>query len=126
MKQLSNVSKEKVFYVFEGPVIRSVYELAEALSVMNPKSFSHHVSGSKNDFANWVRDVLDDSILGMRISAQKERKEMEKIIRQRIKDLEREHMPAHASIKLFKSGTVDFIIGLVLGVIAGLILASFI
>ena len=124
MRQLKSVSQDKVFYVFEGPVIKNLYELAEALLAMSQKSFSHHVNSSKNDFANWVRDVVDDAILALRLSAQRDKREMEKIVKARIKELEIEHMPAHASKNLLKSGAVDFTIGLVVGIIAGLILAS--
>jgi hypothetical protein len=126
MKRLKNVSPERVFYVHEGGTIKNLYELAENLASMKQSSFSHHVSQFRNDFANWVRDVVDDSILAMRLSLQRDRKQMEKNVRQRIKELEQEHLPAHASKSFLRTGIIDFVVGMVIGIVAGLILASFI
>ena len=126
MKRLKPVSLDKVFYVFEGGTVNSLYQLADALSAMPAKSFSHHVSAVKNDFANWVRDVIDDSELALKLSLQKTRGQMESAVRGRIKELEAIHMPANASKSILRRGVVDFVIGLVVGVVAGLIIASLI
>ena len=91
---------------------------------MKQSSFNHHVSELRNDFANWVRDVVDDSTLALKLSLQKSRKDMEKAVRERIKELEEQHMPAHASTSILRRGVVDFIIGLVIGVVAGILIGS--
>jgi len=126
MKRLKNVPIDKAFYVHEGGTIRSLYELAEALSLMKPASFNHHVSPGRNDFANWVRDVIDDSVLASMLMLSKSKGQMEKEVRERIKDLEHEHLPAHASQSIIRSGAFDFAVGIVIGFIIGLIIASFI
>lgn len=125
MKRLKGVGHEKAFHVYGGGIIHSLYELAEALSSMQPASFRHHVSDSKNDFANWVRDVFDDNSLSVRLSAKKNRKQMENAVRERVRELEHELMPARASGSLLMRGIVDFIIGLVIGLVAGILIGSF-
>jgi len=124
MKQLKPVPQDKIFYVYEGGTINSLYQLADSLASMPAKSFNHHVTPTRNDFANWVRDVIQDSVLAQRISSQKSKALMEKTVRERIHELEEQHMPAHASKNIIRKGIFDFIIGLIVGVVAGLILAS--
>ncbi len=124
MKRLKNVPLEKVFYVHEGGTIRNLYELADAFSSMKQSSFSHHVSEFSNDFANWVRDVVDDGHLALKLSLQKTRGGMERAVRERIKELEEQHLPAQASKSILRRGIVDFVIGLVIGIVAGLLVAS--
>lgn len=126
MKRLKNVPIDKAFYVYEGGTIRNLYELAEALSLMKTASFNHHVSAGRNDFANWVRDVIDDSVLASGLMLSKGKSQMEKEVRERIKELEHEHLPAHASNSILRRGAFDFVIGIVIGFVIGLIIASFI
>ncbi len=125
MKRLKGVKKENAFNVHEGNSIHSLYDLAETLKSMPTESFKHHVSETKNDFASWVRDVFEDSVLAARLSSRKTRTAMENAVRARIKELEHELMPAHASKKIFSRGIIDFLIGLVIGLVAGILVASF-
>ena len=38
-------------------------ELAEGLVAMSDDVFAYHVNSEKNDFCNWVRDVIQDDEL---------------------------------------------------------------
>lgn len=49
------------FWVNQGPILKDLAELAEALKTMNEKVFMHHVRKDANDFANWVEHVLKDT-----------------------------------------------------------------
>ncbi len=51
-------SGEQCFWVNNGPVLADMRDLFRALDDMTDAQFKHHVSGGKNDFALWVRDVL--------------------------------------------------------------------
>jgi hypothetical protein len=35
---------------------------------MEPRVWEHHVNAERNDFANWVRDVMGDRYLAHKIS----------------------------------------------------------
>lgn len=125
MKRLKDVPSDKAFMVNQGGPIKSLYQLADAFEFMSLSSFKHHVSSTKNDFSNWVADVIDDSTLALKLKSLKTKKQMENAVRTRITELEHELLPANASKNILKMGMVDFVIGLVIGLVAGLIIASF-
>ena len=60
---LADASPEQCFWVNNGPIIKNLSEMTNALACMKDEIFSHHVNEEKNDFGNWVRDVLKDEEL---------------------------------------------------------------
>ena len=59
-KQLINAYNEKCFWVKNGPVLSNLTDLLRAFSCMTEIQFAHHVTKEKNDFAQWVEEVLLD------------------------------------------------------------------
>ena len=57
---LNDVSHDKVFRFHDGRTVKNLAELATALSEIPEETFHHHVTVDKNDFSNWVRDVIGD------------------------------------------------------------------
>ncbi len=55
---------------------------------MSFETFHYHVNPYKNDFANWVNDVIGDKILADELRKVKTRKSMARHVRMRIKQLE--------------------------------------
>jgi len=125
MKRLNGVKHDSAFRLYKGGTIHSLYDLAEAFASMPAETFRHHVTETRNDFASWVRDVFEDSALASKLNAKKTKGQMESAVRQRIKELEHELMPAHASARILKSGMLQFILGFVIGFVAGMIICSF-
>lgn len=76
---------DKHFWLHEGGPIDSLVDLLEALGTMTDDQFRYHVNGERNDFAAWVRDVLQWSELADRIEASRSRRRMRRVIRQAIK-----------------------------------------
>lgn len=62
-KLLGNVPEEKVFWCSDGKVLKNMPELETALKEMSEETFSYHSNEIKNDFSNWVRDVIGDEEL---------------------------------------------------------------
>jgi len=62
-KFLAKVPEEHVFWCCSGNVFRNMEELADGLAAMSDDVFAHHVNSEKNDFCNWVRDVIEDEKL---------------------------------------------------------------
>jgi len=62
-KFLSDVPEENVFCCCDGRIFRNMKELAEALASMTDETFACHCNKEKNDFRNWVRDVIKDERL---------------------------------------------------------------
>jgi hypothetical protein len=70
---LSDVSGEFVFWLCDGRTIRNLTELGAALKDMRDDVFGYHVNAEKNDFANWIRDIIGDKTLASSISKLKTR-----------------------------------------------------
>jgi hypothetical protein len=54
-----------------GTSIRNLIELAVAMEQMKHEVYANHVNEQKNDFSNWVRDVLEDRILAANLQEAK-------------------------------------------------------
>lgn len=62
-KFLEDVPEEYVFRNHDGTMLRNMCELEKALGTMSDDTFAYHSSGSKNDFSNWVKDIIGDDKL---------------------------------------------------------------
>jgi hypothetical protein len=62
-KLLSNVPEQFTFRCYDGAVYWNLQDLARAVASMNEAVFTHHVNVEKNDFANWVANVIGDQKL---------------------------------------------------------------
>lgn len=60
---LSNVPEQFTFRCHDGDVYWNLRDLARALSSMRTDVFELHVNEQKNDFANWIADVIGDHAL---------------------------------------------------------------
>lgn len=52
---------DKCFWTTDGKILKNLDELQMAFGTMGDEVFLHHVSKEKNDFADWVEQVLEDS-----------------------------------------------------------------
>jgi hypothetical protein len=59
-KRLEKVPVEYVFYCCDGSVYRDLAELAAGLAAMSDATFAYHSNREKQDFCNWVRNVIED------------------------------------------------------------------
>lgn len=63
LNPFENVPEEKAFWVSDGKYVKNLCELAEALDKMKEKTFKFHVNKKKNDFSEWIRNVIEDEKL---------------------------------------------------------------
>jgi len=61
------ISPEHYFYLKDGQVIKDLEDLLFALETMSDDVFSHHVNAERNDFANWIKDVIKNKDLAREI-----------------------------------------------------------
>jgi|GEM_PF-3951611 len=61
------VPMSEAFRLLSGEVIVSIFGLAEALATIRKETWSHHVTGSKNDFASWIRYCYGDEVLAQKV-----------------------------------------------------------
>ena len=77
VKYLSPVPEEYIFWVFQGPVLRSSYDLLSYLEKdSRDDQFKYHVNKDKNDFANWVSHVYGHPELGDKMDAATTRRDL--------------------------------------------------
>ena len=86
-RYLCNVASEQCFWVNNGPILKNVEELANVLPDMSDETFHHHVNNEKNDFSNWVRDVIGDQKLANDVLSSKNKESVLKKVRNRLNSL---------------------------------------
>lgn len=82
---LTEVPEDKAFWCYGGEVFKSLPELELALRHMSDEAFQHHVTQHKNDFSNWIRDVLGDTTLAKQLSKVTDKSKAASKIKARIK-----------------------------------------
>jgi hypothetical protein len=61
-RRLVQAPPDKAFWVHGGPVLTDLQQLRDALARdISDEQFVHHVTGERNDFAQWVEEVLGDT-----------------------------------------------------------------
>jgi len=87
---LSDVPESHMaFWFTNGTVARNIYELVNAVDSCDKSIFEYHANSEKNDFYNWILDVLGDEILAKRIKNELDQHKFVKRLRKRIKELEK-------------------------------------
>ncbi len=86
---LQDVPEDKCFWCVDGRVFRNIRDLAVALKEMSDETFRYHVNEVKNDFSNWIKDVIGDSTLAKTLLGVRDRKKAEKIVSKRIASIEK-------------------------------------
>lgn len=123
---ISHCDEAYAFILANGIKLYSLHDLKDALEIMPEDLFRTHVTPYRNDFANWIRDVFKDYILAERISKATNKEEAAKIIEKRIEFLKSridylEELDRNKELK--KIWVLDFIIGFILGLAFGWLLA---
>jgi hypothetical protein len=83
-RRLGDVPDDKRFWCQDSKVIKNIGELEEALGNMSDETFRHHSGEDRNDFSNWVGDVVGDEKLARDLSKAKSRVQAGKAVAQRI------------------------------------------
>ena len=90
---LEDVPERYVFYLKSGKKVSNIKELAKELDKMEDGIFYHHVTAQRNDFHNWIRDIVLDIDLAEKILNAKTAKDAGKIVSERIKFIESQIKP---------------------------------
>jgi hypothetical protein len=61
------VDPSKYFYMHDGRVLKSLFDLVDALKNIDDNTFYHHVNTQRNDFSNWINGVFEHHILAEHI-----------------------------------------------------------
>jgi hypothetical protein len=83
-KILGETPKEYGFYLSDGRRLKSVFELVDALESMGEDMFKQHVTETKNDFSNWIRDVFKEPNIAREIEKIRSRIETQKALMKKL------------------------------------------
>ena len=81
---LNDVPDEHAFWCCDGVIIKNLEGLYNALKNMSRETFHHHVAGNKNDFSEWIKNVVGDVTLARQLQKVATRASMEAKVLQRI------------------------------------------
>ena len=81
---LADVPVEFVFYCNNGHVLRNMSDLAGELKSMSDEAFAYHANSEKNDFVNWVRDIVKDETLAMSLQKARSRSQAARAVSDRV------------------------------------------
>ena len=82
---LINAENESCFWINNGPVLKNLKDLKESLLTMSKETFSYHANKEKNDFADWIKEVLEDNTLANKLAKTKTLKATTKAIESSLK-----------------------------------------
>ena len=102
---LADVPQEYVFWCCDGQILKNLKELRDAFAVMSEDTFAYHVSEAKNDFHNWVRDVIKDEALAGDLLKAANTKTGVRIVTERIAFLTGRPSPAPAKKEVRRKPT---------------------
>jgi hypothetical protein len=77
------------FWFNNGTIAKNIYEFVGTIENCDKGVFDYHVNSEKNDFYNWILNVLGDEVLAKRVKKEIDQKKFAKKIRRRIKELEK-------------------------------------
>lgn len=60
----------------DGTTASNLTEFIQSIKRIDENTFSHHVNESRNDFSNWIRDVLNNGEMAEAISNLKSKDEI--------------------------------------------------
>ncbi|MBR9677177.1 hypothetical protein GOV04_03480 [Candidatus Woesearchaeota archaeon] len=75
-KPAKPLSPEQYFKLKDGKALKDIDELLKAVQSMPADVFIHHVNEEKNDFANWIKNVIKDENLALKIASLKTKRDV--------------------------------------------------
>jgi len=86
---LCDAAPEQCFWVNNGPILKNLAELTDFIPGINVGAFRHHVNNDKNDFSNWIRDIIGDTKLANELLSSKNKESAVKKLRNRLNTLKK-------------------------------------
>lgn len=81
---LADVPEEYVFKCCNGNILHNMKELKDELKTMSDEVYAFHANMEKNDFTNWVRDIIKDEGLAKNLQKSPSRAQAAKLVASRI------------------------------------------
>ncbi len=88
-KYLVDVPEEYVFRCHDSCIFKNMRELRDGLANMDEEVYTYHANVEKNDFTNWVRDIIKDERLAADLQHAATKAEAAKLVGMRVTTLSR-------------------------------------
>lgn len=112
--------EHKKFFTVHGRKAETLVDLRDAVATMSDENFAHHLQRG-NDFAVWIRDILHQDSLADRIEKVHKREDMFELVEDTLR-MERETSINSDEFKRFM--VKEFIYGMILGLILGIVITQ--
>lgn len=66
-------SEGEAFWINNGPIVRSLEDLTQALKNMSDEQYMYHTKRDGNDFVRWIQDCFADTDCAKRLKQAKSR-----------------------------------------------------
>ncbi len=73
LKFHQNVTQTQYFKLKNGVVIKNVREMLEVLKVIDDETFNYHISNGRNDFYEWIKNIVKDESLAHKMLGKRDR-----------------------------------------------------
>jgi len=83
-KLLTDVPEDRSFWCCDGRIFRNIRDLSDGLANMSDETFAYHLNDEKNDFSNWLNDVVGDEKLAKDLEKPITRQEAAKRVNDRV------------------------------------------
>jgi len=74
-RRLADVPDQHVFWCHDGQVFHNLRELKDALEMMSDEAYAYHANKEKNDFSNWIKDIIGDDKLARDLTRASDRRQ---------------------------------------------------
>ena len=81
---MADVPEEYVFRCHDGRTLRDMQEFGEAFTQMTDDTFAFHANTDKNDFNNWLKDIIQDEKLARELERSTNRTRAAKNVADRV------------------------------------------
>lgn len=120
---MRRLPEHKKFFTVHGKKATTLADLKTILVEMSESEFGHHVSGNKNDYAVWVRDILHKDSLANRLEKVSNKDDFIHLVTDELKKDRDLGFEFSLDFKRFMAR--EFIYGMFLGLIIGLVAGRF-
>ncbi len=79
-EKVSVQEPEFQLWLSDGRVVKSLEELRDALKTMEEHVFKEHVTKNKNEFADWVEEILEEKDLARKMRSNRSQARMRKVV----------------------------------------------
>ena len=118
------IPEHKRFFAVNGRNAGSISDLRLLIEEMSQEDFHHHVTESRNDFANWTRDILHDDHLADKLLRVKTKEHTFEVLNDEL--VKEKEVDIEQSDEFKRFIAKEFIYGMFFGLILGMILSRLI